>query len=41
MLSKFAVSFASSGSLPVLLGMWIPNIVFGLVALLLVANAQK
>ncbi|MCC7245015.1 MAG: LptF/LptG family permease [Saprospiraceae bacterium] len=41
LLSKFAVSFASSGSLPVWLAMWIPNIVFGAIAIWLVAKAQK
>ncbi|MBK9336497.1 MAG: LptF/LptG family permease [Lewinellaceae bacterium] len=41
LLSKFAVSFASSGSVPVLLGMWIPNILFSLVAIWLVSRAQK
>ncbi len=41
LLSKFAVSFASSGSLPVWLAMWIPNIVFGLVAIWLIGKAQK
>ncbi len=41
LLSKFAVSFASSGTVPVALGMWIPNIVFGTVALWLASKAQK
>ncbi len=41
LLSKFAVSFAASGSVPVALGMWIPNIAFTVVALLLVSRAQK
>jgi lipopolysaccharide export system permease protein len=41
LLSKFTVSFASSGTLPVALGMWIPNIIFGLIAIGLVARAQK
>lgn len=41
LLSKFAVSFASSGSLPVVVGMWIPNIIFSVVALVLVRGAQK
>jgi len=41
LLSKFAVSFASSGTVPVALGMWIPNIIFGAVAIWLVAKAQK
>jgi lipopolysaccharide export system permease protein len=41
LMSKFAISFAASGSVPVLLGMWIPNILFSVVALLLVGRAQK
>jgi lipopolysaccharide export system permease protein len=41
LLSKFAVSFASNGSVPVMVGMWIPNIVFSLIALELVRRAQK
>ncbi len=41
LLSKFAVSFASSGQVSVLLGMWIPNLVFGAVAIWLVSKAQK
>jgi lipopolysaccharide export system permease protein len=41
LLSKFAVSFASSGSVPIAVGMWIPNIVFAAVTVWLVAKAQK
>ena len=41
LLSKFAVSFATSGSVPILLGMWIPNIIFIGVAIWLVSKAQK
>lgn len=41
LLSKFAVSFAASGSVPVALGMWIPNIIFTVVALWLAGKAQK
>ncbi|MBK8555701.1 MAG: LptF/LptG family permease [Lewinellaceae bacterium] len=41
LLSKFAASFASSGTVPVALGMWLPNIFFGLIALWLVSRAQK
>ncbi len=41
LLSKFAVSFANSGSMPVMLGMWIPNIIFGIVAIWLASRAQK
>jgi len=40
-LSKFALTFALGKSLPVLLGMWIPNIVFALVAIFLILKAQK
>lgn len=39
--SKFAVSFASSGSVPIMLGIWIPNIIFGIIAIWLVSRAQK
>lgn len=39
--SKFTVSFATGGSLPVWLGMWLPNIAFGLMAWWLVMRAQK
>ena len=41
LLSKFAVSFASSGSVPVMLGMWIPNLIFAGIALWLISRAQK
>ncbi len=41
LMSKFAISFAASGSVPVILGMWIPNILFSAVALVLVRRAQK
>lgn len=41
LLSKFAISFATSGSLPIALGMWVPNILFTGVALWLVGKAQK
>jgi len=41
LLSKFAVSFASSGTVSVALGMWIPNIIFTVVAVWLVWKAQK
>lgn len=39
--SKFTVSFATGGALPVWLGMWLPNIAFGLMAWWLVMRAQK
>jgi lipopolysaccharide export system permease protein len=41
LLSKFAVSFAISGTVPVLVGMWIPNMFFGAIAIWLVSRAQK
>jgi lipopolysaccharide export system permease protein len=41
LLSKFAVSFAASGSVPVVVGMWIPNMLFMSVALFLMFRAQK
>jgi lipopolysaccharide export system permease protein len=41
LLSKFAASFATSGSVPILLGMWIPNLVFIAVAIWLAGKAQK
>lgn len=41
LVQKFSISFATSGNVPVLLGMWLPNLFFGLFALFLVARAQK
>jgi len=41
LLSKFTVTFAVGGAVPVILGIWIPNILFGLVAVYLVVKAQK
>lgn len=41
LLSKFSVSFVSSGSAPVSIGMWLPNMVFAVVAIWLVKKAQK
>lgn len=41
LLSKFAVSFAVSGTVPVIIGMWIPNFIFAVVAVWLVSRAQK
>ncbi|MEL6863650.1 MAG: LptF/LptG family permease [Bacteroidota bacterium] len=40
-LSRFSIVFASNESLSPFLGVWIPNIIFSVVALLLVRNAQK
>ncbi|HLP95314.1 MAG TPA: LptF/LptG family permease [Saprospiraceae bacterium] len=39
--SKFTVSFATGGSMPVWLGMWLPNITFAIMAWWLVSRAQK
>jgi lipopolysaccharide export system permease protein len=41
LLSKFAASFTSSGTLSPLLGMWVPNLFFALVAAWFVFRAQK
>jgi lipopolysaccharide export system permease protein len=41
LLSKFASSFASSGTVPIAVGMWIPNLIFIGVAVFLVVKAQK
>lgn len=40
-LSRFAIVFATGETLPVLIGIWMPNIIFGAVALYLIAKAQK
>jgi lipopolysaccharide export system permease protein len=40
-LSKFSATFATNESLPAVLGVWIPNIFFFVVALVLMARAQK
>lgn len=40
-LSKFAATFSTNMSLPPLLGVWIPNILFSFVALYLYRKAQK
>lgn len=40
-LSRFAVVFATGQAIPALLGIWAPNIVFSLVAFLLLIKAQK
>jgi len=41
LLSKFTVTFAHTLSLSAGLGVWLPNIVFGMVALYLIYKAQK
>jgi lipopolysaccharide export system permease protein len=38
--SRFAVVFAAGQAIPVALGIWLPNVLFGLVAIYLVRNAQ-
>lgn len=40
-LSRFAVVFATSKVIPPILGMWMPNIVFAVIAWYLIRNAQK
>lgn len=40
-LSRFSIVFATGQVVPPLIGMWIPNIVFGAVAIYLVSKAQK
>jgi len=40
-LSKFSVTFSTNLSLPPLIGVWIPNIFFTLVAIFLIKTAQK
>lgn len=40
-LSRFSMVFATGQAIPVLLGIWIPNIVFSLVAFYLILRAQK
>ncbi len=40
-LSKFSITFATNESLPPVLGVWIPNIMFSFVAVFLVLRAQK
>ncbi len=40
-LSKFSITFATNESLPPLIGVWVPNIIFTIVAIILVRRAQK
>ena len=40
-LSKFSITFSTNERLPAALGVWIPNIIFALVALILANRAQK
>lgn len=41
LLQKFVITFAASGAAPIALGMWAPNLLFGLLAIWLVGRAQK
>jgi lipopolysaccharide export system permease protein len=41
LLSRFAIVFATGQVLHPLLGIWLPNIIFGTVAAVLVSKAQK
>ncbi len=41
LLSKFTVTFTNSESLGPVLGVWMPNIIFGIVAIILIRFAQK
>jgi len=40
-LSRFAVVFATGKVIPPILGMWMPNIIFGIIAVYLISKAQK
>ncbi len=40
-LSRFAIVFASGQAIPIILGIWMPNIIFTAVALYLISTAQK
>jgi len=40
-LSRFAMTFAINLDMPAMLGAWIPNIVFGVIAFFLIRGAQK
>lgn len=40
-LSRFATVFAQGESIPVLLGVWLPNLIFGCLAIYLMRKAQK
>ncbi|MDG1296437.1 MAG: LptF/LptG family permease [Saprospiraceae bacterium] len=41
LMSKFSVTFANSENVPSTLGVWIPNIIFSIIAYLTVRKAQK
>jgi lipopolysaccharide export system permease protein len=40
-LSRFSITFANQLALPIAISVWIPNIIFGLVTVVLIARAQK
>ncbi len=40
-LSRFSATFATSYNFPILLGVWIPNLIFGLISVQLLRTAQK
>lgn len=40
-LSKFSNTFSTNESLPAIFGVWIPNFIFGTIAIFLIRNAQK
>ena len=40
-LSKFSATFATNESLPPMIGVWFPNVVFGIIAVWLISKAQK
>ncbi|MEZ4988232.1 MAG: LptF/LptG family permease [Saprospiraceae bacterium] len=40
-LSRFASVFAAGQALPVIVSVWMPNVFFGFIALVLIAKAQK
>ena len=40
-LSRFTMTFAMNQALPTLIGVWLPNLIFGAIALFLISRAQK
>jgi lipopolysaccharide export system permease protein len=40
-MAKFSITFATNEALPAFIGVWIPNLIFSLIAILLIAKAQK
>jgi lipopolysaccharide export system permease protein len=40
-LSRFSITFANQLSLPIAISVWLPNIIFSIVAVILIARAQK